>query len=106
MKSSNNKTLSKLTSVSAVNQAIAEFDELGREIFLKKYGFWKARNYFLIVNKKPYDSKAIIGVAFGYQFPNQGPLKSKQFNGGENTVRRKLESLGFTVKMVDFFSSL
>ena len=95
------KNLSKLTSVSAINKAVAEFDEIGQETFLKKYGFWKARNYFLIVNKKPYDSKAIVGVAYGYQFPKQRHLKSSEFSGGENTVRRKLESLGFTVEKAD-----
>ena len=93
--------LSELTSVSAVNQAIAEFDQLGRDAFLKKYGFWKARNYYLIVGGKRYDSKAIVGVAFGNQFPTQGPLTSEQFSGGESTVRRKLESLGFIVEKAD-----
>ncbi len=32
------------------------------------------------------DSKAIAGVAFGKQFPEQGPLTADSFSGGETTV--------------------
>lgn len=32
----------------AVLRAIARFDELGREAFLKQYGFREARQYFLL----------------------------------------------------------
>ena len=39
--------LSGLTSRSAVEAALDEFDELGREGFLSKYGFGKARRYFV-----------------------------------------------------------
>ncbi len=38
-----------------------------------------------------------VGVAHGYEFPNDGALASSEFNGGEATVKRKLEELGFTV---------
>ena len=31
----------------AVFHAVAEFDQLGREAFLKKYGFGKAKEYYL-----------------------------------------------------------
>jgi hypothetical protein len=41
--------------------------------------------------------KAIAGVAYGYQFPQIGPLKPHQFSGGYATVKRVLESLGFSV---------
>jgi 5-methylcytosine-specific restriction protein A len=46
---------------------------------------------------KHYDSKAIVGAAYGFQFPEKGPLRGAQFSGGENTVERKLEQLGFEV---------
>ncbi|QRK06037.1 hypothetical protein JQX13_38820 [Archangium violaceum] len=90
--------LQDLTSPDAVEAAIAEFDGLGRESFLEKYGFGRARSFFLVSDGKRYDSKAIAGVAFGYQFPERGPLSSSDFSGGEATVRAKLEELGFTVK--------
>lgn len=38
--------LADLTEASAVVQAIAEFDRLGRNNFLAKYGFGKAKSYF------------------------------------------------------------
>lgn len=93
-------TLTDLTSSRAVDEAMNEFDELGQEAFLKKYGFGEAREYFVRRNSRLYDSKAIVGVAYGYQFPERGPLKSADFSGGEGTVQRKLEDLGFEVVVV------
>ena len=43
------------------------------------------------------DSKAIVGAAFGFQFPQNGPLKPADFSGGEATVVPKLQSLGFEI---------
>ena len=40
-------SLKDLTSAAAVTSALDEFDELGRESFLTKYGFAKARRYFV-----------------------------------------------------------
>jgi hypothetical protein len=77
-----------------------EFDVLGEEAFLKKYGFGHAREYFVRRDNRLYDSKAVVGAAYGYQFPDQGPLKSADFSGGESTVQRKLEELGFEVVVV------
>ena len=59
----------------SVLKAVAELNELGREAFLERYGFRHARRYFLVVNGKRYDSKAIIGAAHGYEFHEAGPLK-------------------------------
>ena len=90
-------TISKLTERSAVLDAVIECDELGREAFLAKHGYREARQYWLVVDGHRYDSKAIVGVAYGYQFPNEGPLASSEFSGGEHTVRRVLERLGFEI---------
>ena len=43
------------------------------------------------------DSKAIIGAAYGFQFPNDGALKPEDFSGGEATVVPKLQRLGFEI---------
>lgn len=82
----------------AVLEAVREFDRIGRDAFLKKYNFGKATEYFLVVDGKRYDSKAIIGAAHGYQFPNLGPLK--RFSGGKETVKPKLEAMRFRVEVV------
>ena len=86
-----------LTVRSAVESAINEFEEIGREAFLSKYGFGPARTYFLIHQGSRYDSKAILGAAHGYQFPEIGPLSHKDFSGGERRAAKKLRSLGFEV---------
>jgi hypothetical protein len=92
------RNLSDLTSSRAVLDAVAEFDRIGREAFLKKYRYGKAHRYFLEHETRLYDSKAIAGVAYGFQFPTRGPLENTEFSGGELTVQAKLEELGF--KMV------
>ncbi len=81
----------------SVLAAAAECDALGREQFLRKYGFGQSRKYFLFLNGKHYDSKAICGVAYGVEHSTQGPLSARAFSGGELTVQRVLEELGFTV---------
>ena len=42
----------------------------------------RARAYFLYENGRYYDSKAIVGVAHGYEFPEEGPLHPADFSGG------------------------
>jgi putative restriction endonuclease len=91
--------LADISSREAVLVAIAEFDRLGRERFLKKYGFGQARTYWLVHQGKRYDSKAIVGAAHGHARPGLGSLKAADFVGGEATVRRKLEELGFAVEV-------
>lgn len=92
-------SLSKLQSPAAVQAALDEFRLLGRGAFLEKYGFGRSRD-FLIVDPKSggmADSKAIVGVAYGYACPGEGPLRAGDFSGGEATVVPKLRALGFTV---------
>jgi hypothetical protein len=80
---------------------MSEYDELGSDRFLRKYGYKPARSYFLEEGGRRYDSKAIAGVAVGKQHPDRGPLKSDEFSGGFNTVREKLQQLGFNVVNTD-----
>lgn len=89
-----------LTSRDAVLKAIREFDELGRERFLEKYGFGPARTWRLIHEGASYDSKAIYGAAFGYEHDDIGPLTSDDFTAGEATVVRRLRELGFDVEQI------
>jgi MoxR-like ATPase len=93
--------LADLTSAEAVRQAVAEFDELGREAYLSKYGFGPARRYLVKVDGRLYDSKAIVGVAHGFEHPDVGPLGHEEFSGGETTTKAKLEELGFEVVTKD-----
>ena len=62
-------------------QAVAEYDRLGQDRFLEKYGFGAARSYWLVADGKTYDSKAIVGAAHGY-LPGREPLAAYDFSGG------------------------
>jgi len=90
--------LAELTDRTAVLSAMREYDALGQDGFLQKYGYAPARRFRLVHEGKSYDSKAIAGVAFKYQFPDRGPLQSSDFSGGEATVVPLLERLGFEVQ--------
>jgi hypothetical protein len=76
-------------------EAIQEFDRLGRDQFLRKYGYKDAREFWLIHQGTRYASKAIVGVACKHVTGSKGPLKASEFSGGKATVQRLLESLGF-----------
>lgn len=78
----------------AVNQAIEEFDEVGRTAFLDKYGFLKAREYKVSVSGTLYDAPALMAAAYGYAFPDEGPLPS-QSDVGEAEAARALADLGY-----------
>jgi len=84
----------------AVLQTIGEYDRLGQDDFLERYGFDRARQYLLVRDGKRYDSKAIVGAAHGF-LPGQRPLTAGEFSGGEATVGRLLRRLGFTVQVGD-----
>ena len=96
-------------------QAVAEYDRLGQDRFLEKYGFGMARSYRLVVDGETYDSKAIVGAAYGF-LPGREPLAAADFSGGAATVGRLLSSLGFRVtravsglsvgKLVELLSAL
>jgi MoxR-like ATPase len=94
-------SFSEIVNPESIIQATREFDEIGRESFLTKYGFSPSKVYFLKIKGKEYDSKAILGVAHLIETGN--PLRASEFSGGESTVR-KLNQLGFSVttKLPDF----
>ncbi|WP_423195248.1 Protein NO VEIN C-terminal domain-containing protein [Cupriavidus sp. H19C3] len=88
-----------------IHQAIKEFDRLGQEVFLATYGFRKSRDFrirYPANTGRLYDSKAIVGVAYGYAFPDEGPLSAKKFSGGKASVEKLLTDLGFEVVSVDW----
>jgi MoxR-like ATPase len=92
--------LDALTSRDAVLAAIAEFDEVGRDEFLDRYGFRAARDVVLVHEGRPYDSKPIVAAAHGHQHPDPGPLRPSEFSGGRPTIA-KLEELGFEVERLN-----
>ena len=87
-----------ITSRDSILRAIEEFDRLGRDEFLRVYGFGRAKGYILLYNGEKYDSKAIIGVARKYEPGSSGPGKPSDFSGGEKRVVPVLERFGFEVR--------
>lgn len=88
-----------LTSREAVLRAVREYDQLGQDRFLEAYGFGRSRTYVLRIDGRDYDSKAIVGVAFGYEHPERGVLRSDEFSGGAGGAgaAAQLVRLGFEV---------
>ena len=91
------KGLGLLTDANAVHAAIEEFKKLKRTRFLRKYGYKKSTQFLIFDGRDHFDSKAIVGAAVGHQHPKRGALKHNEFSGGEVTVVKKLERLGFKV---------
>jgi hypothetical protein len=86
-----------ITDPNAVKKAIAEFDRLGEDKFFKKYKFGPAKDYIIFYNGRKYPSKAILGVAHGFEFPELGHLTTNDFTGGKARTTPNLERLGFTI---------
>lgn len=74
---------------------INEFDQWGRDVFLKRYGYGRARDYFLIYDGKRYDSKAIAGVA--HRDVDGRPMTRDDLSGGKDHAAGVLIRLGFEV---------
>ncbi|HEY3443602.1 MAG TPA: HNH endonuclease [Paludibaculum sp.] len=88
--------LAKFSDRNAVLQALAEYDLMGQDRFLRTYKFGKALTHLIRHEGKQYDSKAIFGRAFSIQFPDQ-PLTTNSFGGGIAQVVRPLRELGFEI---------
>lgn len=86
----------RVTDADAVRKAIREFDEIGEAQFLEKYGFGRTR-YVIDYQGKPYPGKAILAVAYGIQYPSEGPLARSDLNGGNAESNRVLKRLGFSI---------
>lgn len=82
----------------AIATALDEFDAIGQEAFLTRYGFGRARTFFVVRRGTHYDSKAIAGAAHGHIGPGWLPLKASEFSGGDQTVASALRALGFDVQ--------
>ena len=78
-----------------VRQAAAEYDQLGQGEFLARHHFGRATAYLLILDDKSYDSKAILGVAYGYATGR--PLGPHDFSGGVHGAAGVLSALGFEI---------
>ncbi len=78
-----------------VLSAIREYDELGADEFLSKYGFDRSVDDILRERGKSYDSKAILGVA--HRYATGTAATSEEFDGGKDGAAKVLTELGFRI---------
>lgn len=93
--------LSDLTSANAVRQAMAKFRSLGRDAFIAEYsvpeaGYRKSDDYFVYDGSIGYDSKPLVGAAYGFQHGRKRALHSDDFYGGD-PVKARMRALGYQV---------
>ena len=78
-----------------VQAAMKEYDELGGDAFLRRYGLAHSRDYLIWDRGASYDSKAILGVALSHA---EGKEPTRAVSNGEVTgAAQVLTDLGFTV---------
>ena len=79
-----------------VLRAIREYDRLGPEAFFSKHGFAPTTTYDLVLDKRRYPPKAILGTA--YELATGERLGSGDFEGGKTGAVAVLGKMGFTVR--------
>jgi hypothetical protein len=79
-----------------VVRAIQEYDDLGPERFFSEHGYAPTTTYDLVLEKRRYPPKAILGTA--YELATGERLASGDFEGGKSGAVKVLGELGFTVQ--------
>jgi hypothetical protein len=79
-----------------VMRAIHEYDRLGPEQFFSEHGFAPTTTYELVLDKRRYPPKAVLGTA--YEFATGQRLASGDFEGGKTGAVSVLSKLGFTIE--------
>ncbi|MFD7412694.1 HNH endonuclease [Kitasatospora purpeofusca] len=86
-----------LTSATAMEKALAEYNDLGGKAFYGKYGVSSSTQYYISHADLLYDARAIARVALGYEHGTSSPLSSDQFDAGEASANPALRAMGYTV---------
>lgn len=87
----------KPVSPDSVLRAIETFRAGDRDEVLRAHGFRPALDYVLEYEGETFDAKALYGIAYGIEYPDEEPIRNRGLQGGRS-VNRKLEELGFEVK--------
>ena len=75
--------------------ALEEFDRIGSDEFLSRYGFVRNGDYELVHNSSSYDSLAVLGVAHLRATGELAP--TEDIAGGPESAAAVLRGLGFAV---------
>jgi hypothetical protein len=79
-----------------VLRAVNEYERLGPEQFFSAHGYAPTTTYDLVLDKRRYPPKAILGTA--YELATGERLGSGDFEGGKSGAVKVLERLGFTIQ--------
>lgn len=82
-----------------VKEAICEFDQLGREGMIDKYGGAESLNWYLLYNDHCYDVKLIVRAAYEKAAGTSLRLCRGKFTSA--SARRCLDRLGFRYEYLD-----
>jgi hypothetical protein len=86
-----------VTSPEAVRAAAREYDALGEDAFLYEYGFEPGSDCAVVIDGQLYPARALLGAAYGHQYPDLGPLADPDIGLPETIAR--LGELGFDVRL-------
>lgn len=75
--------------------AIHEYDEVGQDAFLGRYGFAPSRGHVVRHANRSYDSKALLGAALGYATGTAAT--AEEFASGKTAAAKVLRDLDFDV---------
>lgn len=76
---------------------VDEWDELGREEFLRVHSLHRAFKYLLVWGDEMYDAKAIAVSAVRLKHPELSHLRANAFSGDYATIAKPLRSAGWEV---------
>lgn len=82
----------------AMQAAMREFNELGREDFLSAYGFGPGARYYVVDHGRRYDMKPLVAAAVGKLAPGGRPLRPPDINSGRE-LQQLMETLGFATEV-------
>jgi hypothetical protein len=75
--------------------AIHEYDEVGQDAFLGRYGFAPSREHVVRHANQSYDSKALLGASLGYATGT--PATAAEFTSSKTAAAKVLRDLDFDV---------
>lgn len=75
--------------------AIQEYDEVGQEAFLDRYGFAPSQDYVLRHSNRSYDSKALLAASLRHATGTAAT--AADFPGGKTGAAKALRNLDFEV---------
>ena len=88
----------RMVSPQSLRAAMAQWAELGREEFLRRYNATGAARYFVVEQWRSYDAKPLVQAAYAIEHPDQPPLAAGDFRGDRRTIADPVQARVFWVE--------